>query len=90
MCECSVEGIQLDHAEMPNQLQNQGVPWEIECECVHSNCGLPHAIYTRYLGHRTKQDVLEDVLKANPRISCTGDHNAEFDSRKMKVRKLEF
>jgi len=90
VCECSAATIDLDPVQRPNQSQPGISLWEIEVECAHSNCGLPHYIYAKYRPDKTAQDVVERLLKANPRIRCSGNHDVLLKAEKMKVTELPF
>ena len=64
--------------------------WEIECECVHNNCGKHHAIYTKYLTDAPTSVVIDILLKAYPTIACTEEHSVEFRADRMEAHRLQF
>lgn len=88
--ECLADGIDLDPVYRPDPSLPKICLWEIEAECAHEGCRLRHCIYAKYQPDKTTQDVIGSVLKANPKIPCSGDHDLVFSSEKMKVTDLAF
>src|SRR5258708_7872991 len=90
VCGCLAEDILYDPIQKLDQSQPEICLWEIEAECGHENCRLQHCIYAKYRPDKTAQDVIGRLLKTNPRIPCTGDHDAPLRAEKMRVTELAF
>jgi hypothetical protein len=89
-CECSVDKIDLEPIQRPDPPPHWETLWEIEAECVHGNCGLRHVIYAKYSPDGTSASVVQSFLATSARVPCTGDHDAEFRTGKIRAKALEF
>jgi hypothetical protein len=84
------DSIHLDTIVVQAPVSGEAALWQIECECVHKDCGMHHAIYTKYLADENAENVARLLLDPTPLIACTSEHNAEFSAERMEAEKFEF
>lgn len=84
------ESIHLDTIVVQAPVSGEAALWQIECECVHENCGMYHAIYTKYLADESAKNVERLLLDSTHLLACTQEHNAEFSAERTKAEKFEF
>jgi hypothetical protein len=85
-----VESIRLDVIVVPGPVSGEAALWQIECECVHENCGMLHTIYTKYLADESAKNVERLLLEPVPLVACTHEHNADFSADMTKAEKFDF
>ena len=89
-CEVGHDAIHLETIVVQAPVSGEAALWQIECECAHENCGMHHAIYTKYLADEKPANVVGIVLNASPTIACTWTHPVVFLAEKMTAEKFEF
>lgn len=58
--------------------------WEIACECVHENCGMPFVIYAHSWINIDARAIADIAARAtNQAPACRGVHNLELGQEKI-------
>ena len=89
LCEVLAEAIHFETIAAQAPVSGEAALWQIECECVHENCGALHAIYTKYLADASTADVIRILRNANPIIACMTEHSVELRDGKIIAKRLE-
>lgn len=72
---------------------NLGIPrglWQIAFECVHENCGMPHALYTQWIEGDSAESIEALATKAAQTLPCRGNHHAQIDATTIEVGWMSF
>lgn len=75
-----------EHSPAANSLS----PWMVVCECAQCNSGPPIGVFVIFDTNGEPGQLIDIVLRADPKIPCNGEHDVVLERIKMKASKLDW